>query len=121
MNNYKYSIWCGKHTYFDEEGNVIEQKLYIDPKIRNTGFNSIGLWCGKHSYFDDKGEQIKKKTYIHPIIKNTGFNSICLWCGKYTYFNEDKIDKFQKKNIIYDLVNNKTIINFEEKDIIDLT
>ena len=138
------NMWCGKHTYFDDQGNEIKEDIYIDPKIRNTGYGSMNLWCGKHTYFDDEGNEIKEDIYIHPNIRNTGYSSLNLWCGKHTYFDEqdtrdvdserefsydpyqkDKhtfsIEKMQTKKIVHDLTNGKDIIIFEDKDIYDLT
>ena len=51
--NYVSNIWCGKHTYFDENGYPIKNFPYIDPKIKNTGIGSYNLWCGNHTYFSD--------------------------------------------------------------------
>ena len=122
MNNYKSDIWCGKHTYFDEEGREIKEYPYIDSKIKNTGIGSLNLWCGTHTYFDENGKEIKKYPYIDSKIRNTGIGSLNLWCGKHKYFEENYTTNIIMKPIyIYDLINEETQVVFEEKDIIDLT
>ena len=115
---YVSNIWCGKHTYFDENGYPMKNFPYIDPKIKNTGIGSFSLWCGEHTYFDNDGNKIKIIPYIDPKIKNTGIGSYNLWCGNHTYFSD--VDDYQmyteEKDItIIDLETNKEYKTTQKK------
>ena len=55
-------------------------------------------------------------------LKKTGIGSVNLWCGKHHYLEkQDKKCQIMKPKYIYDLINDETLIVFEEKNIIDLT
>ncbi len=49
-----------KHTYFDSDGNKIqnEENFKIKGYTKKTGIGSYNLWCGNHKYFS--GDKVKK-------------------------------------------------------------
>ena len=130
------NVWCGTHTYFDDNCNPIIPYSYIEPKIRNTGIGSYNLWCGTHTYFDDEGNPLVKIPYIEPKVRNTGIGSYNLWCGKHTYFSDedeefeaDKEEKYipdplndyqihtEETHItVFDLEEDEEYIKVEKKD-----
>lgn len=66
------NLWCGTHTFFDDEGREIDRHAYIDPHIKNTGKGCLHLWRGTHTYFNNhtttkdalsiRGDKTKRRT-----------------------------------------------------------